>query len=155
MTSDTQVSASVLQRLDDVERLKRLKARYFRLLDTRDWDGWRRLFTADARVEMAGAVYGPDAFRDVTRDWLGEATSVHQGFLPEIEITGPDTATGVWAMHDSVVLPATEGGAARGLRGYGHYHERYRKIGGEWLIAGLTLTRLLVEPLPGGLPGGA
>lgn len=28
------------------------------------------------------------------------------------------------------------------LRGYGHYHETYRKVDGRWLIAESTLTRL-------------
>lgn len=41
-----------------------------------------------------------------------------------------------------------EGQDAKGLNGYGHYHE----VAGRWLIATLRLTRLRLEPLPGGSP---
>jgi hypothetical protein len=33
----------------------------------------------------------------------------------------------------------------RRFRGFGHYHETYRKVSGEWRIATLRLTRLLVQ----------
>jgi hypothetical protein len=32
-----------------------------------------------------------------------------------------------------------------GFVGYGHYHEEYRKVEGDWRIARLRLTRLHVE----------
>jgi hypothetical protein len=32
---------------------------------------------------------------------LPPRTSVHHGHLPEITLTGPDTATAIWAMSDS------------------------------------------------------
>jgi hypothetical protein len=35
------------------------------------------------------------------------------------------------------------------IRGYGHYHEAYRKEGGRWLISTLKLTRLRVDPIVG------
>jgi hypothetical protein len=35
------------------------------------------------------------------------------------------------------------------MRGYGHYHEQYRKIGGAWRIARLHLTRLRLEYVGG------
>jgi hypothetical protein len=43
-------------------------------------------------------------------------------------------------MMDEVMLGA-------GFRGYGHYHEEYRKAGGRWRIRRLRLTRLKVVPL--------
>ncbi len=30
--------------MDDIEAIKQLKARYCRLLDTKDWDGFRRAY---------------------------------------------------------------------------------------------------------------
>jgi hypothetical protein len=38
--------------LREIEAIKQLKARYCRLLDTKDWQGWRSLF-ADRR-ELRG-----------------------------------------------------------------------------------------------------
>ena len=43
-------------------------------------------------------------------------------------------------MQDRVVW---ESGSA--LTGYGHYHERWVRDAGEWKIAGLRLTRLIME----------
>jgi hypothetical protein len=70
--------------------------------------------------------------------------------MPEITITGRDSATGVWAMFDYLTFPG--GDPPRGLRGYGHYHEEYARDDGAWRIRRLTLTRLRVDPLEGGFP---
>jgi hypothetical protein len=145
------VENDTLRRLSDVEEIKQLKARYFRHLDTKDWNAWREVFTPDARVEVGGVVRTPDEFVSVTRAWLGDAVSVHAGYMPEIEITGPDTATGIWAMRDHIAFPEN-GGAPRGMRGYGHYREQYRRVDGGWRIHTATLTRLRVDLFEGGLP---
>src|SRR4051794_2731795 len=122
---------SVTSRLIAVEEIKQLKARYFRYLDTQQWTAWQRLFTSDARLDIGGVVRTPDELQTLTSDLLTGAVSVHRGFMPEIDIVGPDTATGVWAMEDYIVLPDEPGAAApRGMRGYGHYHEGYQRIAG-------------------------
>ena len=65
--------------------------------------------------------------------------------MPEIELTGPDTATGIWAMFDYVEFsPAPN---RTGLQGYGHYHETYTKVDGRWYIQFMKLTRLRVDSL--------
>ena len=51
-------------------------------------------------------------------------------------------ARGVWAMFDYVEFKPS-----RGIRGYGHYHEEYRKEAGKWHISKLKLTRLRVDSL--------
>jgi hypothetical protein len=64
---------------------------------------------------------------------------------PEISLVSATAATGIWAMHDVVVWPE---GVARpvpglnSLTGFGHYHETYALVRGEWQIASLKLTRL-------------
>ncbi len=129
--------------LVEIEAIRQLKARYFRFLDTKQWDAWREVFTEDFQAE----IHGPhpvihfgnrDEMVESNRKILAEAPTVHHGHMPEIELTGPDTATGIWAMVDVVKLGA-------GFVGYGHYHEEYRKVEGDWRIARLRLTRLLVE----------
>lgn len=143
--------------MDDIESIKQLKARYFRFMDGKDWAGYRSLFTEDVVFDVRGGMeatpanpeyadpplHGADAAVAFIQAGLGHRISAHQGFLPEITITGPDSATGIWAMTD--VLRAGEGDPFRTVRGYGHYHEDYRKVGGEWKIARLRLTRLLVD----------
>ncbi|MBW2381092.1 MAG: nuclear transport factor 2 family protein [Deltaproteobacteria bacterium] len=62
----------------------------------------------------------------------------------EIELLSPTEARGIWAMFDYVEFKPS-----RGIRGYGHYHEEYRKENGKWLISTLKLTRLRVDPIVG------
>jgi len=40
----------------ELEAIKRLKARYFRCMDTKDWEGWADVFTEDASLEFDLAV---------------------------------------------------------------------------------------------------
>ena len=130
--------------MDDLEAIKQLKARYFRTMDTKRWDEMRRLFTDDVIVDTTASggsvITGADAFVEFLRDTLDNVITVHQGHMPEIEVTSPTTATGIWALHD-LLLWAN----GRRLQGYGHYHETYMKVAGEWRIASSTLTRVHMD----------
>lgn len=132
-----------------VERIKQLKARYFRTMDTKDWEGMRQVFTDDVVMDTTaaggGVVTGADAFLEFLTGILEGATTVHQGHMPEIELTGPTTAVGTWALHDIVIWPD-----GTRLDGHGHYAETYRRVRGEWRIASSTLTRLHVDVVAGG-----
>jgi hypothetical protein len=136
---------------EDIEAIKQLKARYFRLMDTKQWDRWREQFTDDCRYDGTSRPYpGPDEFVAGTRGRLEEAITVHQGHMPEIVLTGPDTARGIWSMFDWVEFPEirdTGRGVNRGFTGYGHYEEEYRRVDGTWKISLLRLTRLKVNPI--------
>ncbi len=130
--------------MDDLEAIRRLKARYFRTMDTKDWDGMRQVFTDDVVVDTSEAggdvVSGADAFITFLQDALAGTITVHQGHMPEIDVTSPTTATGIWALNDIVMWP----GGTR-LDGYGHYHETYEKVAGAWRIKSSKLTRLHVD----------
>lgn len=125
----------------ELEALKQLKARYCRLLDTKDWTAWRRLFTDDFLSDTSPSggkvIRGADEFVAFTRKSLRDQATVHQVHSPELELTSPTTARGVWALEDVVRF-----GPGVNLRGYGHYTETYEKVGDTWLIASSTLTRL-------------
>ncbi|MET7441785.1 nuclear transport factor 2 family protein [Streptomyces sp. NPDC005496] len=140
-----------LKTLSDIEEIKKVKARYCRFLDTRDWQQLGRLFTDDCRFAIAGNDQSVDEFISVARAWLGDATSVHSVCMPEIEITGIEAAV-IWGMEDIVFFPAEGDRPPKGIHGWGHYHEEYRKEGRHWLIRRLTLTRLRLDALPGGFP---
>ena len=43
----SQSDANLLLEFKETKAIETLKAKYFRLLDTKDWDGWRALFTDD------------------------------------------------------------------------------------------------------------
>jgi hypothetical protein len=125
----------------EIEAIKQLKARYCRLLDAKDWTAWRRIFTDDLLSDTSHAggkvIHGAAEFVAFTSKSLGNRATVHQVHAPEIELTSATTARGIWALEDVVRLaPGVN------LRGYGHYHETYEKIDGQWRITRSELTRL-------------
>ncbi|MEU5154637.1 nuclear transport factor 2 family protein [Glycomyces sp. NPDC021274] len=129
-----------------VAEIKQVKARYFRAVDTKDWELLEAQLTDDVVVDTTGSggpvLVGSDAFIAFLQLTLSPATTVHHGHSPEIEVTSPTTATGVWAMQDLLVYP----GESRVL-GFGHYHETYESEGGPWRIASLKLTRVHMDPI--------
>jgi hypothetical protein len=130
--------------LDDVEAIKQLKARYFRKLDTKDWDGLAAVFADDVEIDTTAdggrVTHGVAEFLPFLRQSIEQVITVHHGHMPEIELTSPTTARGVWAMEDRLWWP--EDSPISHLHGYGHYIETYEKTSGRWLIKTMTLTRL-------------
>jgi hypothetical protein len=125
----------------ELESIKQLKARYCRLLDSKDWAAWRGIFTDDFVSDTSEAggkvIEGADDFVAFTRKSLRNQATAHQVHAPEVTLTSPTTARGVWALEDVVRLaPGVN------LRGYGHYHETYEKADGRWYIKSSKLTRL-------------
>jgi uncharacterized protein (TIGR02246 family) len=125
----------------DLDAIQQLKARYFRLMDTKDWAAFRQVFTDDVVVDTTesdgGVMTGADAFVAFLEEVLGEAVTVHQGHMPEIELTSDTTATAIWAMQDLITWPN-----GMQLVGWGHYHDTYVKGPDGWRIATSKLTRL-------------
>jgi hypothetical protein len=138
-----------LERLEAIEEIRSLKARYFRFLDCKLWDELASVFTADMQViTPKGKVWmsGGANYAASLRYGLESAISCHQGFTGEIELIDAENAKGIWAMQDVIEWPdrhPREGW--KSILGRGHYHEDYRKEGGRWRIARLTLTRLRLD----------
>lgn len=130
--------------MEEVEMIKQLKARYFRTMDTKDWFGMRQVFADDVVMDTTaaggGVVVGADEFLAFLQPMLQDAVTVHHGHMPEIEISSPSTAKGIWALQDIIVWPD-----GTRMQGYGHYHETYEQVAGEWKIKSSTLTRLHVD----------
>jgi hypothetical protein len=139
----------------ETEAIKRLKARYFRSVDTFDLAGWLDCFTEDCRllfdaeVRRAGrpepSTFAFSGKQDLIDYWNGNSDrveSVHHGHMPEIEIVSPTEAKGIWAMEDIVEFRDSV------LHGFGHYHETYRRTADGWKIAALHLTRIRLSQTP-------
>ena len=136
---------------DDLEAIRQLKSRYFRLMDTQQFDAWPSCFTDDVTALYEGVpraaddlpmdieISGCAALVAGVKQLMTGAQSIHQGYMPEIELTSATTATGIWSMYDQVRLPTCI------FQGWGHYHEDYVKQEGEWKIKKIHLTRLHTE----------
>ncbi|WP_319430169.1 nuclear transport factor 2 family protein [Mycobacterium sp. RTGN5] len=138
---------------DELEAIRQLKARYCRFLDTKDVESWRGVFAPDLTVLLDGAVstggadpktgppiHGVDEFVPMVLGTLEGVATVHHCHTPEITLTSPTMATGIWAMEDLLFF-----GDGTHLHGAGHYHETYEKRDGRWLITSLHLTRTLLR----------
>lgn len=123
-----------------------LKARYCRLLDTKDWAGFADLFTEDFILDATASggprIEGRAAAVASVRKSIEAAQTVHHVHTPEIEIQGNE-ARAIWAMQDRLIWPD-----GRILNGAGHYHELYIRAQGAWTIAACRLTRLAIEMTP-------
>ncbi len=133
---------------DDIESIRKLKARYFRTIDQQDWDGVRELFSPDAwfdtSTDTGGAPYrGRDRFVAVLEKHLSGVVTTHHGHTAEIELTGPNIARGIWAMEDHLWFPA--GHPITSMWGTGWYEEQYERNKGRWRIVSMTLRRQRVE----------
>lgn len=120
--------------LEALAEITRLKHRYSRALDTKDWALFRETLLPDATATYGEHLRFEDrdalvSFMEIT---LGpHVLSEHLCTQPEIDVTG-DVATGTWLLQDVVIIP--EDGMM--LRGAAFYHDRYaRNEAGEWRIA--------------------
>jgi hypothetical protein len=136
-----------------IEEIKALKARYFRCMDGKDWTGLRAVFASDLVADFRDSTsprnedllfHGADVYVAAMSPVLTPLLTVHHGHMPEIAVTSPTTATGVWAMEDKIWAPPGSMPWTR-LHGYGHYHEAYRREGDGWRICEIRLSRLHVE----------
>jgi hypothetical protein len=135
--------------------IQALKARYFRSVDSKDWQGLRALFTWDATLFFPEAQAAPLPLEDsidFIAGGIGEGVSIHHGHMPEIEILSSSHARGVWAMEDRIVWPADRPShlGLRTLHGFGHYHEDYVRTDRRWLIRTLKVVRMHATAVPAG-----
>lgn len=137
-----------LETLVAIEEIKRIKARYFRFVDTKRWEELADLFTENCEVRYGEAeqdrwITGRVALIGLLQHAIGAAVTVHHGHMPELTVHSDTTASLIIAMFDYVESP---GDRPIRLRGYGHYHESLIKSDdGHWRIHRLQLTRLRVE----------
>ena len=65
--------------------------------------------------------------------------------MPEIEITGDDTARGIWAMFDYVEWPEQRRRAESASTATATTVEEYVREDGAWRIARIRLERLRID----------
>lgn len=140
-----------------LEEIRLVQARYWRYMDTKQWDRLRTVFTDDAQCsfpgERGGRAQGGDAVVGYIRERVEDAETVHHGHQPEIEFDSPVAARGVWAFEDLLQWPP--GMSLRGttsLHGWGHYHNRYAKTAAGWRISFFSVTRLRLKVNGSGVP---
>lgn len=152
-----------LAKLVAVEAIRKTKATYWYALDMKDWALFESLFTEDTIIDMreeayfaqgkpvpalsstheaaaageAGITIGRQAFVARLAQALSTWRTVHHGHAPIIDIDSADEARAIWPLFDYI------DDGTRVLKGYGHYHDSYRRQSdGRWLISSMRLSRL-------------
>jgi hypothetical protein len=134
--------------LQELEAIKRLKYKYLRCLDQKRWSELAECFTEDATSAYSGGKFsfeGRDAVMEFLESAMGADSflSSHTVHHPEIEFTTETTATGVWALHDTVI----ETKANIIIRGAAFYEDEYVKVDGAWKIKSTGYERIYEETL--------
>jgi len=132
--------------LQEIEAIKRLKYKYMRCIDEKRWDELAACFTEDATASYSAGKFafaGRDAIMKFLVDSMDRASflSSHRVGQPEIELESATTATGIWALQDTVIDTHFE----ITLRGAAFYRDEYVKIGGEWKIRSTGYERTFEE----------
>lgn len=118
--------------MDDITAISRLKYRYLRTLDTKDWEGFRDCFLPDATGDYNGLVFADrEALVAYMAENLGEGfLTMHQVHHPEIDVDG-DAATATWYLQDKVIVPAF----GFMLEGAAFYSDRYARTPDGWRVS--------------------
>jgi hypothetical protein len=143
-----------VEKLNAIEEIKQLKARYFRCMDMKDWAGLEAVFAPDLVADFRDSTgsrneslltHGAEPYVRNLAPILEHITTTHHGHMPEIDIVSDTTATGIWAMEDLLWVQDGAPVPYKTLRGFGHYHETYEKLDGAWKIRTVRLTRLRTD----------
>jgi hypothetical protein len=142
-----------LQRLEDADGIRALKARYFFACDRKDVPTFRACF-ADGKVEIDYGAVGKfddaDALAKIYQQMAchPHMIEMHHGMNPQIEVLDEKRARGKWSLHYFLINTQTQG--LTQLAGY--YEDEYRKDAGRWKIVKTRFvpTSTLALDLTGG-----
>jgi bile-acid 7alpha-dehydratase len=137
--ADWQALEERIRIIEDTEAVKKLMARYWRCLDDKLWDELPTCFTPDVVAD-----YGQPGWRCEDRTSLvaflrenegaPEIRISHGGMNPEVEIESTTAASGIFKLHDWVVI-----GSHTRMRGFAQYRMRFSKTDAGWRIQRLDL----------------
>jgi hypothetical protein len=147
-----------IERLNAIEEIKQVKARYFRGVDTSDPELVRGILADDCILDYMGCCTDPMTGHDYlpamnvvmhgAAAWPTQGMrasgiwSVHQGHNCEASVDSAITGQAIWSMTDRLFMPA--GAPFALLTGFGYYHETYARIAGTWKIKTLRIERIRV-----------
>lgn len=137
-----------IQRLEDIEAIKQLKAEYCAYCD----DGYNP--DAIAKLFLEGAVWdggalgryeGREAIREFFRGAPQQVSfAIHNVMNPRVEVDG-ETARGEWYLLQP--MTDTQG---QGIWLTAVYHDRYRKVDSVWMFEHVDIELRFLSPYEGG-----
>lgn len=138
-----------IRRLEDIEAIKQLKARYAAYCDDNyDEEGIASLFTEDAVWD--GGPMGCHNGQKAIHDFFSVSDqavpfAIHHLTNPIIEVDG-DRATGRWYLWQ----PCTFAQGNQGLWMAGTYSDNYRRVDDRWLFEHVAIKLRMLSPYQAG-----
>lgn len=124
-----------ISRLEAIEAVKQLKARYFHACDTKQPDVVRSCF-ASGPIDLRYGRIGNFSDREQMVAVFSELAcqehivEMHHGQNPQVEVLDADNATAIWGLYYYMIDTRRQN--ATQLAGF--YDDAYRRREGEWLI---------------------
>jgi hypothetical protein len=134
----------------DLEAIKRLKYRYQRCIDTKQWAELRECFTEGATAAYSGgkfSFHNRDAILQFLEGAMGADSfhSCHAVSQPEIDFVDERTALGRWCLQDTVIDTNLD----MIIHGAAFYEDEYRKgDDGLWRISKTGYQRTYEQMVP-------
>ena len=144
MTSDLEAR---IRRLEDIEAIKMLKAKYWRCVDGKQWQELAECFSEDAmafygnRKPIKGRKAIMEFFSDISNSGKENMVGIHHGHNPEIIFTDNSTASGIWRLYNFRVDKQT----SIATRNIENYRDEYIKVGEQWFIKSTSTIGNITE----------
>jgi len=143
--------AYTLQQLSDLEDIRTVKHRYFRSIDTADLETLSSILAEDVTIDYRGGNYRvtlqgrENMVEFIANSFHSGFVAMHHGHMPEITLTGEDTAEGIWYLEDIVLSLETKTHTA----GSAIYRDRYVREADGWKIKHSEYDRVIefIQPL--------
>lgn len=130
-----------IQRLEDIEAIRYLQAKYQRCLDCRDFNGIAECFDEDVVSGYGNGTMSFNGKDNVIKFLMGsmsmEMPSAHMIHGGEIDILSTDKATAKWYLEDFLYVK----GYNINITGTAIYQNTYVKKNGKWYISEIGYER--------------
>jgi len=139
-----------IRRLEDIEEIKQLQAKYAYFIDMLQPEEVVKLMVKDVKAEYGlwGSYQGTDGFLTFLKNIIPVSPMMrHEIFMPLIEVKG-DKAKGTWYLFGPFTALRPEGKVAVWIQG--KYENEYVKVDGEWKFSHIRFTPSLYSPYEDG-----
>jgi len=133
-----------IRKLEAIEEIKNLQARYAYLIDSSQMEKVPDLFADDFVVQYD--FMGTYRTKAELREFLeraGYPVMCHQMLTPLIEVDG-DKATGIWYLFGPFTVTTAQGDVAVWIQG--KYENEYVRVDGKWKFSRVMLKFKLISP---------
>ena len=134
---------------DKSKLIKELKSKYFRALDTKNWDELETTMTPNISTAYSNGklvFHGPKEITNYFKESMPHTEiTLHQGHNPVIWFESDTVAYGKWYLQDNLIFAEGNPYCGTQIQGSAIYTDKYVKVDGEWLIEDTGYLRVYEE----------